>query len=172
MYEAFFIANLFFLMNETNWNSFDDEYYILSTSWFEKWKNYVNFDFFIINIDKFLKLNNIPENIDDNKNSEENFLLTLDDSIKCSIDKYFEFFFLKNNSDNYPGVISNKDLLYDKSFYYIDFQNKKSLLNYNILDQYENGKDFFLVTAPIWKYFKKIYGEYPILCDNSDPEYK
>ena len=41
MYEAFYIANLFYDLNETSKHQNDKSFYILSTSWFEKWKKYV-----------------------------------------------------------------------------------------------------------------------------------
>ena len=32
------------LTTETKWNKFDEEFYLLSMQWFNKWKEYVAFD--------------------------------------------------------------------------------------------------------------------------------
>lgn len=154
MYEAFYVANLFFAMNETNWHTFDDEYYALPSQWFERWKKYVNFDYYMGNTEKFLKLNNIEES----SKLSDNFMEKLDTSIQIEINKYFDSYFLATNSESYPGVVTTQELLYDKSLHFTDFDKPKSVLNYNIQEQYENGRDFFMVTKPIWKYFKNVYG--------------
>ena len=54
MYESFHIANLFYDMNETPKHSKDPVFYIISTSWFNRWKKYVNFDYYMSNTDKIL----------------------------------------------------------------------------------------------------------------------
>jgi len=159
MYEAFHIANLFFLMNEcishasTIDSSEDREFYIISTKWFEKWKNYVNFDYYMQNTEKFLKLNK-----DQNSEATENFLEELDQPIKLALENYFQNYFLTDNSRLYPGAVSNKELVYDKSINYIDLNDKKSHLNYNVMEYLQMGRDYFIVNKSIWNYFKSIYG--------------
>jgi hypothetical protein len=39
--EAIKVAELFNLMNATQWNTFDDEFYIINRRWFERWKDYI-----------------------------------------------------------------------------------------------------------------------------------
>ena len=164
MYEAFHIANLFYLMNEStldetkqtssgNSDNFSPEYYVLSTRWFEKWKSYVNFDNYMQNTEKFLRLN--KENV---LGSGNNFLLELDLPIKSAVENYFQNYFLTDNSQLYPGSVSNKELLYDKGVYYMDLNEKKLFTNYNIIDYYQMGRDYFIVNKPIWNYFRSIYG--------------
>ena len=60
MYEAFYIANLFYDLNETSKHQNDKSFYILSRSWFEKWKKYVNFDKYMYFHSKYLSINSLP----------------------------------------------------------------------------------------------------------------
>lgn len=152
MFEAFYIANLFYLNNKTNWNAFDDEYYIIPTSWFNRWKYYVNYDYLMAKTENFLKLNNL------NENKEENYFETIDANIKPELNHFLQNFFISNNSEHFPGKINTKDLLYPEGSFFFNFNNKKSHLNYNINEKYENLKDYFIVNKPIWSFFKKVYG--------------
>jgi hypothetical protein len=174
MNEAFYIANLFYVMNQSKWTYFEDEYYIISTNWFEKWKKYVYFDYYIKNADRFLKLGDVMKN--PVKKEEGNMVdpnnTVVDQLFKEESEKYFMEYFLKDNMENYPGYISNNELLIDRGIHYMDFNNKKSIFNYNIIDQYENGREFFLINKPIWNYFKAVYGgkeikRYSITISNS-----
>ncbi len=45
--EAKKIAELFFLLNETNWNKFDDTFFILNRRWFDRWKDYTAYDYIV-----------------------------------------------------------------------------------------------------------------------------
>ncbi len=156
MYESFHIANLFYDMNETPKHAKDPVFYIISTSWFNRWKKYVNFDYFMSNTEKYLKLNYLPSRPESSLN--ENYLNNIDEQIKNELQKYFDNFFINDNSDNYPGVVSNKELIYDKMTHYVNFDKPDSSLNYNMIDNLENGNDYFIVTRDIWKYFKAVYG--------------
>jgi hypothetical protein len=160
MNEAFYIANLFYVMNQSKWTYFEDEYYIISTNWFERWKKYVYFDYYIKNADRFLKLGDIMKNPSKKEegNSVDPSNTVVDQLFKEESEKYFVEYFLKDNMENYPGYIFNNELLIDRGLHYMDFNNKKSIFNYNIIDQYENGREFFLINKPIWDYFKAVYG--------------
>lgn len=157
MNESFYIANLFYVMNQSKWTYFEDEYYVISTNWFEKWKKYVYFDYYIKNADRFLKFGDVFRNTNLKDSSTEDNTL-IDHLFKEESEKYFMEYFLKDNLENYPGYITNNELLIDRGLHYMDFDNKKSIYNYNIIDQYENGKEFFLINKPIWNYFKALYG--------------
>lgn len=39
------IAQIFQHMNETKWNIFDDDFFIVNRRWFDNWKLYVSYDY-------------------------------------------------------------------------------------------------------------------------------
>jgi len=41
------IAEYFFILNQTNWCKFDDKFYLISRRWFDKWKQFVSYDYII-----------------------------------------------------------------------------------------------------------------------------
>ncbi len=45
--EAKQVAEYFFLMNETNWNKFDDSFYVINRWWFDRWKDYTAYDYIV-----------------------------------------------------------------------------------------------------------------------------
>lgn len=45
--EAKKVAEYFFLLNETNWNKFDDAFYIINRRWFDRWKDFVAYDYIV-----------------------------------------------------------------------------------------------------------------------------
>ncbi len=50
MLEAFFVANLFVEFNSKKYSCNDDKWkkiYLLEAEWFEKWKAYVNYEYFL-----------------------------------------------------------------------------------------------------------------------------
>ena len=158
MYEAFYIANLFYDMNETSKHKNDKSFYILSNIWFEKWKKYVNFDKYMIFHSKYLSINSLPIRPLNTPFKETFDKLKKNPKIKENINKYFNSLFLSDNSENYPGSITNKFLLYDKKASYYNFENRESNYNYNIDEKYIYGKDYLVVTRDIWKFFQYIYG--------------
>ena len=158
MYEAFYIANLFYDMNETSKHKNDKSFYILSNIWFEKWKKYVNFDKYMIFHSKYLSINSLPIRPLNTPFKETFDKLKKNPKIKDKINKYFNSLFLTDNSENYPGSITNKFLLYDKKASYYNFENRESNYNYNIDEKYIYGKDYLVVTRDIWKFFQYIYG--------------
>lgn len=78
------MAEYFYLLNETNWNKFDDVFYVMNRRWFDRWKDYICYDYIV----RFL--------IEQGRKESE-----------LSINKI-----LSNNSS--PGEISNQMLLMDK----------------------------------------------------------
>ena len=158
MYEAFYVANLFYDMNETSKHKNDKCFYIISNSWFEKWKKYVNFDKYMYFHSKYLSINSLPIRPPEAPSKEIFDKLKKNPKIKENLNKYFNSLFLTDNSDNYPGSITNKFLLYDKKSSYYNFENRESNYNYNIDEKYIYGKDYLVVTRDIWKFFQYIYG--------------
>ena len=45
--EAIKVAEYFQLQNDTQWNFYDDEFYIMNRRWFEKWKQFVSYDYIV-----------------------------------------------------------------------------------------------------------------------------
>ena len=41
------MAEYFYLLNETNWNKFDDSFYIINRRWFDRWKDYISYDYIV-----------------------------------------------------------------------------------------------------------------------------
>ena len=158
MYEAFYVANLFYDMNETSKHKNDKCFYIISNSWFEKWKKYVNFDKYMYFHSKYLSINSLPIRPPEAPSKEIFDKLKKNPKIKENLNKYFNSLFLTDNSDNYPGSITNKFLLYDKKSSYYNFENRESNYNYNIDEKYIYGRDYLVVTRDIWKFFQYIYG--------------
>ena len=139
MYEAFYIANLFYDMNETSKHKNDKCFYIISNSWFEKWKKYVNFDKYMYFHSKYLSINSLPIRPPEAPSKEIFDKLKKNPKIKENLNKYFNSLFLTNNSD-------------------YNFENRESNYNYNIDEKYIYGRDYLVVTRDIWKFFQYIYG--------------
>jgi hypothetical protein len=34
-------------LNETNWNKFDDRFYLINRRWFDRWKDFIAFDYIV-----------------------------------------------------------------------------------------------------------------------------
>ena len=158
MYEAFYIANLFYDMNETSKHKNDKCFYIISNSWFEKWKKYVNFDKYMYFHSKYLSINSLPIRPPEAPSKEIFDKLKKNPKIKENLNKYFNSLFLTDNSDTYPGSITNQFLLYAQTSSYYNFDNRESTYNYNIDEKYIYGRDYLVVTRDIWKFFQYIYG--------------
>ena len=47
VFEAKTIAEYFYLLNETNWNKFDDRFYLINRRWFDRWKDFIAFDYIV-----------------------------------------------------------------------------------------------------------------------------
>lgn len=69
------IAEFFYILNQTNWCKFDDKFYLISRRWFERWKQYVNYDYVVkslveeglresdLSYNKMLSNNTLPSDI-------------------------------------------------------------------------------------------------------------
>ena len=55
-------------------------------------------------------------------------------------------------------MVANKELLIDKGLHYVNFNDVNSHMNYNIIEQYQNGTEFFVVNKKIWEFLKSLYG--------------
>lgn len=135
-------------MNKTSWSSHDDEMYVIPQTWFDKWKNYTNFDYYMSKTAYILA---------DKKENKEFFDKT-ETYIKDEIIKHFESTYLIGNSNNYPGAINNNSLLYERSLHLQDENHVDSHLNYNIKEYLIEGQDFIVVSKIIWEFFKRVYG--------------
>jgi hypothetical protein len=82
--EAKRVAEYFFLMNETNWNKFDDSFYVINRRWFDRWKDYTAYDYIV----RYL--------VDHTKKGSELNLTRV----------------MANNSN--PGEVSNMQLIMDR----------------------------------------------------------
>jgi hypothetical protein len=107
---------------------------------------------------KYLSINSLPIRPPEAPSKEIFDKLKKNPKIKENLNKYFNSLFLTDNSDNYPGSITNKFLLYDKKSSYYNFENRESNYNYNIDEKYIYGRDYLVVTRDIWKFFQYIYG--------------
>ena len=45
--ESLTVAALFRVMNDTRWNMFDDQFYIVGRRWFDNWKTFVAYDYIV-----------------------------------------------------------------------------------------------------------------------------
>ena len=158
MYEAFYIANLFYDMNETSKHKNDKSFYILNRKWFESWKKYVHFDKYMYFHSKYLSINSLPIRPREAPMKEIFEKLKSNPKIRDNLYHYFNSLFLTDNSGNFPGIITNKLLLYDKKDSYFNLDNKDSNYNYNIDEKYIYGRDYLIVTRDIWKFFQCVYG--------------
>ena len=74
MYETKVIAEYFYLFNETNWNKFDDRFYFINRRWFDRWKDFISFDYIVKQIielgksESDLSINRVLQN---NSNPQE-----------------------------------------------------------------------------------------------------
>lgn len=46
--EVLLISTLFYVMNESKWNVFDDDFYLVKRGWFEAWKKYICYDYILL----------------------------------------------------------------------------------------------------------------------------
>jgi hypothetical protein len=68
------------LLNETNWNKFDDVFYVIPRRWFDRWKDYVAYDYIVktlVSKDQEINLKRVMAN-NSNPNEINNHQLILD----------------------------------------------------------------------------------------------
>jgi len=181
MQESLYIANLFYIMNRTLWSSKSDIFYIIPSSWFEKWKAYTNYDY---NISKSTRL---MENINENKS----FFDATEEVIKSEIENYMKnsFFMVLSreskeniymNSQNklnvsnvssnvsYPGYINNSSLVYEGYLCHrIEDSSISSMtnsyINLNLKENLCEGINYIIITKDIWEFFNMVYGGLAIM---------
>jgi len=34
-------------LNETNWNKFDDKFFLVNRKWFDRWKDFISYDYIV-----------------------------------------------------------------------------------------------------------------------------
>ena len=162
MYEAFYISNLFYEMTQTNYHLKDTFFYLINLEWFQKWKKYVNYDFFTNtkNFQKFISINSLP--FRPTYINNESYMNYINKNTKNKISDFFDKFFLSDNATLYPGYINNKKFLLDKYQNSTYLYNKNRENNFNVVDNIKYNKDYIWVTEDIWKYFYCIYGGFEI----------
>ena len=162
MYEAFYISNLFYEMTQTNYHLKDTFFYLINLDWFQKWKKYVNYDFFTNtkNFQKFISINSLP--FRPTYINNESYMNYINKNTKNKISDFFDKFFLSDNATLYPGYINNKKFLLDKYQNSTYLYNKNRENNFNVVDNIKYNKDYIWVTEDIWKYFYCIYGGFEI----------
>ena len=162
MYEAFYISNLFYEMKKTRFYLKDSYFYFLNLEWFNMWKKYVHYDYYMDrnNIKKFMSINSLPFRPNDTNNEKkENYLKNISQNTKKKIFDYFDNIFLSNNANLYPGYINNKKFLVQNRTYLYNHHLEN---NFNIVDNIRFNVDYIWVTEDIWKYFYCIYGGFEI----------
>lgn len=148
MQEALYIANLFFIMNKTNWVSANDEYFILSLQWFEKWKVYTNFDYYINKNECILGI----------KNDNKAYFESAEELIISEVKKHFQNSYLCSNSQLYPSQINNYSLVYDGFLCHKLEENTDCYSNVNLKENLIEGQHYIIVSKDIWNYLNSIYG--------------
>ena len=95
--QCIFIAEFFRLMNNTQWNAFDDTFYVLNKRWFDQWKNYVSYEYIVVTLleKRGIKKQTVYQRIGE---------------LSINI--------MVNNSGQRPKFVTNKNILLDESKYY------------------------------------------------------
>jgi hypothetical protein len=114
------------LLNETTWNKHDDLFYVLNRRWFDKWKDYMQYDYIV------------------------RFLIEQGRSIQdISLQR------IMSNS-TVPGEISNAQLILDKKeFLQLRAPTYKlRMCNQPLKLGVVPERDLFIVSEGIWKLFQ------------------
>ena len=130
IFESRSVAELFFLLNDTNWNKFDDKFFLVNRKWFDRWKDFICYDYIVKQLVALGRpISDLPAN------------------------------FLLSSNPN-PGEISNLQLVQElrdsqqknkvPSLAYCNRKLKKSI---NV-----DGGDIIYLSEPIWALLHSIYG--------------
>ena len=130
--EARKIAELIHLQGESRWNDSDPVYYILSTKWLNKLKDYIWYDYIFNQITQSIK-NKTPLLISVNK--------------------------ILSAANRHPGPINNTDILMNETEFFPDWNDPTSYLN-TPLRRNIGKEDFIIVNKYLWTYLKSEYGLY------------
>lgn len=126
--ECLTVAELFFVMNDTKWNVFDDSFYLVGRRWFEHWKSFVAYDYIIAKL--------IAE--------------------KSSINELSKNKIFASGSSN-PGEVSNWGLLLEQSKYLNRASNKDDATFTPLKENINIDRDFIMVPVSIWDFFRTAY---------------
>ena len=135
--QAKHVANLIFIQRTTNWTKCDRKCYLITTSWFNKWAEYVDFhkEFNM----KKIQLGSVYNQPEDDMQSF--------------------------STKEYPGEIYNQSLLANERDFYHNYNHLKALCNFGLRDLLEKHRDYNVVSKDIWNYFWGIYGGFEISRD-------
>ena len=122
------VAELFYLLNETNWNKFDDKFFLVNRKWFDRWKDFISYDYIV----KLLVELRRPES-------------------EISVSRV-----LSNNSN--PGEISNNQILLDLREQLKNRSSGLSFCNKLLRKDIVPERDLVFLSEPIWKFIFSIYG--------------
>jgi len=112
-------------MNDTQWNIFDDELYIINKRWFDKWRSYVQYDYIVKHV------------IDEKRGVKD-----------LSMNK------MVNSGGSKPGDVTNKFLLMDSKDYYHNRFHEGDYRNQPLRDDCILNRDFFVISKAAWRLFK------------------
>ena len=115
-------------MNETNWNKFDDKFFMASRKWFDRWKDFISYDYIV----KLVVELGRPE-------------------AEVSSSRV-----LSNNSN--PGEISNFHILHDLKEHFKNRAVGLSFCNRKLRADVVPERDLIFFSEPIWKLLYGIYG--------------
>ena len=116
------------MLNETNWNKFDDKFYLVNRRWFDRWKDYVSYDYIV----KCLVEQGLTE-------------------ADLSLNRV-----LQNNSN--PGEITNSQLLSDfRKDFLKNRGDKMHFCNISLRRDIVPDRDLIFVSEPIWRFLYERY---------------
>lgn len=116
------VAELFYLLNETNWNKFDDKFFLVNRKWFDRWKDFISYDYIV----QLLVELGRPES-------------------EISVSRV-----LSNNSN--PGEISNNYILLDLREHLKNRSSSLSFCNKFLRKDIVPERDLIFLSEPIWKF--------------------
>lgn len=127
--EARSVAEYFYLLNETSWNKFDDALYVINRRWFDRWKDFISYDYIV----RFL--------IEQRKQQSD-----------LSVNRI-----MSNNSN--PGEISNVQLFLDRKDYLQlrSPPERLKFCNSPLRQGVTFERDVFLVSEGVWRLLNGTY---------------
>ena len=126
--ESMRVAELFYLLNDTNWNKFDEKFYLINRRWFDRWKDFIAYDYIVKQLVEF--------------GNKENDL---------SMNRLLQ-------SNVFPGEISNGQLILNRCDFLENRCEKMQFCNFCLKKDIMPERDLIFLTEPIWKTLHQIYG--------------
>eukprot|EP00826_Nyctotherus_ovalis_P020206 TRINITY_DN16327_c0_g2_i3.p1 TRINITY_DN16327_c0_g2~~TRINITY_DN16327_c0_g2_i3.p1 ORF type:complete len:254 (-),score=19.34 TRINITY_DN16327_c0_g2_i3:15-776(-) len=127
--QATHVANLIFILRTTNWTRCDRRCYLVTTEWFDRWSEYVDFS-------KHFNMKKVQLG---------SVYTQAQESAEAIV------------SDEYPGEIGNQCLLANEKEFYHNYGHPKALCNFVLREPLEENRDYYIVTKDIWDYLRSIY---------------